>query len=119
MKQIKKHYCEILQIELEDLKEDLDCMIQHAEQHFQSGKITERVYKENSTLFKNEKLGVDEFAAILKRQNLDAFADLSALIDSLKIAFRETAGRLALANAVVICVERKLEKVQRYVMQTR
>lgn len=118
MRQVKKHYREILQIELTDLKEDLDCMIERVQQNWQSGKITERVCKENSALFKNEKLGVDEFAAILNRQDLDRFASLDEMIDSLKAAFRDTAGRLALAHAVVICVERKLEKVRKYVFQT-
>ena len=117
MRQAQKHYREILLIELDDLKEDLDCMIARTEEAFRNGHITERVHKENAALFRNEKLGVDEFARLLHGLDVEAHASLDAMIESLKKAFRTLAQRLALANAVVICVERKLEKVRRYVVQ--
>ncbi|MCK5145412.1 hypothetical protein KAR48_01585 [bacterium] len=115
MRLAKKHYAQILQIELEDLKEDLDCMLNKALSDWKEKKITERVYKENSTLFKNEKLGVDEFSVILNKIDLETFHDVESMIIYLKNQFRTTAERLALANAVVICIERKLDKVKRYV----
>ena len=117
MRQAKKHYREILLIEMDDLKEDLDCMIQRTEEAFRQGRITERVHKENAALFRNEKLGVDEFSKLLHGLDVEGHASLDAMIEALKLSFRSLSQRLALANAVVICVERKLDKVRRYVIQ--
>ena len=65
MRQIKKHYLEILRIELEDLREDLQLLIDECQRNRENGKITDYVFLENVTLFKNELLGVDEFFKII------------------------------------------------------
>ena len=115
MKNPKKHFPRILRIEMEDLKEDLEDMIQKTREDFESGRISERVHKENTQLFKNEIIGVIEFSNIIVETQPDDFESLEALIDHLKSRFRSSAVSHALANAVIICVERKMDKALNYV----
>ena len=117
MRHAKKHYLAIMEIELEDLKEDLELMIETCENDINTGKITEHVYMANLTLFRNELLGVGDFMRILNHTNPDDFTDLDAMIASLKIKFCEKIKTLGLAEAVNICINRKLNKVRKYVSQ--
>ena len=117
MRKMKKRYMEILNIELDDLKEDLERLVQDTKEKRQNGRLTEHVYLANLTLFKNELLGVDAFYKIMEKTDPDAFENLDALLNHLRNAFREKVRVCGLARAVNVCVERKLRKVARYVTQ--
>lgn len=117
MRKIKKYYLKILQIELEDLKDDIQLMIENCGKDHNSGKITERVHRENVTLFNNELLGIDEFSNIISHTDPELFEDLDALISHLRKVFNEKRRINEIANAINICIERKLEKVAEYVTQ--
>ena len=117
MRQQRKHYLQILRIELEDLKEDLELLIEECKQSRESERITDHVFLANLTLFKNELLGVDEFFKILDETDHSQFDNLDTLTDHLRKCFREKIETYGLAEAVNICIERKLDKVARYVTQ--
>ena len=117
MRQSKKHYLEILKIEVEDLREDLELMIEECRKNYQTEKITEHVFLANLTLFKNELLGLDEFTRIVDRTECDSFESLETMIDCMRKHFREKINTYGLAEALYICIERKLNKVARYVTQ--
>lgn len=117
MRFAKKHYLEILQIELKDLQEDIELLIERTNRDKESGRITERVAMENTALYENEILGVKEFSQMAEKIRPDDFDSLDAMIEHLKNAFKAKVKALALAEAITICIERKLEKVARYVTQ--
>lgn len=112
-----KYYPEILRIEMKDLKDDLDWMIEKTEADFKSGKITERVCMENKTVFKNELVGVKDFNRLLVKSEFEKFDNLDGLINHLRSEFQKMAKRHGLANAIIICIERKMDKVAKYVKQ--
>jgi hypothetical protein len=117
MKRRKKHYLEIMRIELDDLKEDIELMIKKCQQDHKNWKITERVFLENVTLFKNEILGIDKFSSILDQTDPDEFENLDDMISHIKDVFRKTRRVNEIAEAINVCIERKLTKVAKYVTQ--
>ncbi len=117
MRQSKKHYLAIMKIELEDLKEDLELMIETCVQDKETDKITEHVYMANLTLFRNELLGVGDFMKILNHTNPDDYSDLDEMIQYLEIEYANRIKILGLAEAIHICIKRKLSKVKKYISQ--
>ena len=113
----KRHYLQILKIELEDLKEDLDLLINESTERYKQEQITDHVFLANLTLFKNELLGVNEFFLIVDQTDPEACSTLDELIEGLRRKFQEKVEKHGIANAVNICIERKLMKVARYVTQ--
>ncbi len=110
-----KHFLEILAVELEDLREDVEALIAECQRHNQQGTLTEHVFLGNLSLFKNEVLGVGIFESALKKINPDSFADLDSLIAALKDHFRRLIEAQSLAPVLYQLVERKIEKVAGYV----
>ena len=117
MRKIKKRYMEILYIELDDLKEDLELLIDESEKERKNGRLTDHVFFANLALFKNELLGVNAFFKIMEYTDPDAFENLDDLLSHLRSAFQEKVRVCGLARAVNVCLERKLQKVARYVTQ--
>lgn len=117
MRLYKKHYLQILKIELEDLREDLEIMIEECKGNYEKEAITEHVFLANLTVFKNELLGVHEFFKIVDETDPDTFENLDAMVDHLRKCFKQKINTYGLAEAVNICVDRKLDKVAKYVMQ--
>ncbi len=117
MRDEKRYFLKILQIEMEDLKEDLDYLIKKSFEDRMHAKITERVHLENVTLFQNEQLGIKEFKELIDETNPEGFETLGAMIGHLRDKFGECAELNDFARAVSICIERKIEKVTRYVTQ--
>lgn len=119
MRKIKKRFIEILRIELADLKEDLELLIDESKKERKNGRLTDHVFFANLALFKNELLSVDAFFKILNEIDADEFENLDSLLDHLRKVFREKVHLCGLAEAVNVCVERKLKKVAHYVTQKR
>ena len=117
MQKIKKRFMEILYIELDDLKEDLERLVDETENQRKKGILTEHVYMANLALYKNELLGVKSFNHILDHTDPSGFANLDDLLSHLRHSFQEKVRVGGRARAVNVCVERKLRQVARYVTQ--
>ena len=117
MRDKKKHFLEILRIELTDLREDLNILIQNCKEDFCCRKITEHVFLENTTLFQNELLGVEEFSILMNQIDLEKQENLDEMITKLKNDFEIIRRANEIAPAVKICIERKILKVSQYVKQ--
>lgn len=117
MKRRKKHYLEIMRIELVDLKEDIELMITKCHQDQENGKITERVLLENVTLFKNEIMGIEKFSSILDQTDPNEFENLNDMISHIKDIFRKTRRVNEIAEAINVRIDSKLTKVAQYVTQ--
>lgn len=113
----KKCFLQILEIELEDLREDIDLLIDHCRQEEHDGHLTEHVFFSNIALFRNEERGLDQFLTIVHETSPDQFSDMEALIRHIKDAFAEKIRECGLAPFIDTLVERKIEKVIRYVNQ--
>lgn len=115
MRQSKKYFLKIMKIELEDLKDDLKLMINSCEKRKENGELTEHVYLANCTLFQNELIGLNDFMNILRETKINQFETLEELILHLKKRFKSQIKKLGLAEALDICIERKMDKVKQYV----
>lgn len=115
MRQNRKYFLKIMKIELEDLKDDLQLMINSCEERKEKGELTEHVYLANCTLFKNELVGLNDFMTILRGTKINQFDTLEQLILYLQGRFKEQIKKLSLAEALEVCIERKMDKVKQYV----
>ena len=117
MRSVKKNFVRILAIEIDDFKEDLEVLIQQCKNARECGRLSESVFWENITVFNNEILGVNALHRILDEINPDEYEILEELIDEIKIRFHSLVRERGLVEAINIYIERKMEKVTRYVTQ--
>jgi len=117
MREVKKYFLKILKIELADLEDDLELLIQECDQARGKKKITEHVWQGNRTLYENEKLGVREFRKLIQTIRPKTFESLDEMIAALKSRFQTFVKEHGLAEAIMVCVNRKMDKVERYVTQ--
>ena len=113
----KRNYLRILDLELEDLREDLQCMIEECTRKWQEGKLTNYVHRENVATFKSEMIGLETFRRIVAETDPEEFPDLESMVEHLKRRFHEYIRTAGIPEAVNVCIDRKLNKVARYVTQ--
>ncbi|MDD5766568.1 MAG: hypothetical protein PHW79_10030 [Candidatus Marinimicrobia bacterium] len=118
MKNLLNNFLRILGIEMDDLKEDIELMIGENKRRNESGKITNYVLMENMALFQNELHAIGAFQKILDQTDTNKFTTIESFIDDVKKKFREVARTHGYAEAGIICIERKIGKVMKYVMGT-
>jgi len=111
----KRLYLKILKVELEDLRMDIEQLIDESKKEKQDGELPECVVTANLSLFKNELLGVKSFEHIIDHIHPDDYESLDEMVDYLKQEFRKQIKTAGFAEAVAIYIDRKLNKVARYV----
>jgi len=117
MRYVQRNFLQILSIEIDDFKEDLEVLIAECKSARDRGRFSDSVFWENITVFNNEILGVKEFHHILEEMNPDDYKSLDDLMDEIKNRFRQLVRERGLVEAINIYVERKMNKVARYVRQ--
>ncbi|RKY49887.1 MAG: hypothetical protein DRP91_03110 [Candidatus Neomarinimicrobiota bacterium] len=119
MRKVKECYLKILKIELEDLKDDIEQLIEETRKEKDAGKLTNYVFFQNIALFKNELLGLNVFEDIIESTNPEDFDNLDEMIVHLKERFFKKIKTLGLAEAIRVYVGRKMTKAKRYVVERR
>ncbi|RKY48606.1 MAG: hypothetical protein DRP88_01765 [Candidatus Neomarinimicrobiota bacterium] len=119
MRKVKECYLKILKIELEDLKDDIEQLIEETRKEKDAGKLTNYVFFQNIALFKNELLGLNVFEGIIESTNPEDFDNLDEMIVHLKERFFKKIKTLGLAEAIRVYVGRKMTKAKRYVVERR
>lgn len=117
MRNVNRNFIRILSIEIDDFKEDLEVLIEQCKSARACGRVSESVFWENITVFNNEILGANAFHRILDQFNPDDFESLNELMEEIKRKFHALVRERGLVEAINIYVERKMDKVARYVMQ--
>ena len=117
MRAVKQNYLRILRIELEDLHEDIERLIEQCRKSRDCGSVSEKVFMQNLATFKNELLGVNAFQAVLDAVDPNQFETLEAMIENIRSQFLSLIRSHGLVPALSIYVNRKLDKVARYVTQ--
>jgi len=117
MRQIQRNFLRILALEIDDFKEDLEVLIDKCKSARNCGQLSESVFWENITVFNNEILGANAFHLILEEINPETYDTLESLMDELKNRFHTLVRERGLVEAINVYVERKMEKVARYVRQ--
>ena len=117
MGEMKKKYLKILRIEIEDLKYDVEGLIEECNKEHENGQLSEYVFLGNLVIFRKEILGLGEFSNILDSIDPDRFESLDEMIDFIRKSFIDKIKEYNLIKAIILYVERKLEKVKKYVNQ--
>jgi len=117
MRDLKQKYLRILGVELEDLKEDVAQLAEGLTHRWHCEEITDYVFMENLAFFKNEILGTDGLMRDISVVNPDSFASLEELIDHLSTRVTLHIRDHDLPQALCELVQRKLDKVRRYVIE--
>ncbi len=116
MREIKKKYLQMLRIEIEDLREDIDLLVIEYDRLHENEQLSNYVFSENLTVIRRELLGVHAFFRLLDEINPDRFATLDDLIADLSDTFRGMVKKNGLPEVIESYVERKLLKVKEYVL---
>jgi hypothetical protein len=119
MHEIKSSYLRILRIEIEDLKQDIEALIEGLKREHESELLTNYVFMENLIVFRNELLGVDDFFQVIERIDPDKYATLDEMIAVILASFSDMVAKHRLPREIIQYVERKMTKVKRYVTVQR
>lgn len=117
MGEMKKKYLKILRIEIEDLKYDVEGLIEECNKEHETGELSEYVFLENLVIFRRELLGLGVFSHILDSIEPDRYENLDEMVEFIRKSFIEKLKEHNLLKAIILYVERKLEKVEKYVNQ--
>ncbi len=117
MRDSKRYYLRMLRVELDDLKDDIDLLIDEYTRLHDSDQMSNYVFLENLTVIRKELLGVDSFCRILDATDTEKFLTLDDLIGHLTDSFRSMVRERGLPEVIEDYVERKLLKVRDYVLR--
>ncbi len=116
MHAVKENYLRILRIELEDLQIDIERLIEECRKNKEMGSYSEKVFLQNLATFKNELLGVHAFQHVLDEIDPGQFDTLQEMVEYIRRRFQQLIHEHGLVPALSIYVNRKLDKVARYVV---
>jgi hypothetical protein len=114
MKELKRKYLKLLQLELEDLAEDLEVLLELNSRKKDSGEITNYVYLENISLLQHEIACVKDFTGHCDSAELEQAVGLADLEASLKGCLEKRARASDYPEAVSQLVVRKMKKIAGY-----
>lgn len=117
MKNYTVAFITILEIELEDLIEDIKILIADSELSKKQAKISNYVYMENLNLFQQELFGVNEILKKLKKLQPTDFASPQEVSSHLLDELKDLINRKLHPPVLLILVERKFNKVMKYLHQ--
>lgn len=115
MHSIMRKYLQILEIELEDLKEDIELLIARNKEKGKKGKISSYVLLENMAVLRNELCGIGTFRKILAGINPETYSSVDEFIKDIEQQFRVRIAECGFGEGVFLMIQRKLHKVLKYV----
>lgn len=115
MNQIARHFARLFMVELEDLTEDIKLLIDRTERRFESGEITSYVRLENEAFFKREVDAIEKFMGLVDGIDLSFYKGTSEIEAALLEKSRDYVSRLEDPEAVYVLLQRKLEKVRKFI----
>ena len=114
----KLQFVEILRIEMEDLKKDIELLISEAEKARVVERISNYVFMENLSIFRDEIVAVDSLEAFLEASCINGCLDVDDLRDKLRDQMHEKIKALKMPTQMREWVDRKIEKAYLYLMRS-
>jgi len=115
MSDARQKYIGLLTFELKDLRDDIEALIVDSQDRMEHSEISKYVCFENIAIFKNEVIGIEHVAALLGEIDPDNYAGLDEMIEDIKQRFWKKLQEYGFPEAPRKLIQRKLEKVARYV----
>ncbi|MBN2402813.1 MAG: hypothetical protein JXN64_10485 [Spirochaetes bacterium] len=108
-------FLKILLIELDDLEQDIQMLIKHYKEDHDADKLTNYVFLQNVALMQGELFGVESFHEEISNLDASSYTNLQALIDDLNAKIKMRIERQGIPNSFLVAMNRKIEKVRRYI----
>lgn len=108
-------YLAVLRVELEDLEEDLTILKNLYDERDRRKEITHYTCLENVALVQEEIAGIADLVRSMEGIDPTRYSELDELISDIRRLSRQRVEESDFPKAVLTLVERKLDKVRRYV----
>ena len=108
-------FIKIFQLELEDLKCDIQLLIEKYTQDHDKDKITNYVFKENVALMHNEIFGIDGLYKQAKLFDPLQFKSIDDVVKAIDDWLEMLCKQNNQVKSINILVKRKIEKIRRYI----
>lgn len=116
---MKHKYIKVLKIEMEDLNEDINMYREKITKDKNCGEITNYVFMENLALLQNEIIGIETVNKYLDSLDVNEFETIEDIITKIKTDLEKKLREDGIAQALYIYLERKIDKVRTYVLETK
>ena len=101
MIKIKQNYLTILELEFDDLKEDINILMDEDAHLRDDKKVSHYVFMENLATLSREIIELDAFSEILTSLDVKAYKDLDEMIEALKMEFLTIMKKYAMPAGVI------------------
>ncbi len=107
-------FLKLLHAELEDLADDIDLIDKLCLKRFQESQISSYVYKENDALLRRELDSIANLSKIVDAIDATLYKNVEELEAELLKRLREQVARFAEPEAIIVFLQRKLDKIRAY-----
>ncbi len=116
MKDLKRKYIKMLELEFDDLREDIETLIEEERIRVETGKISNYVFMENFSTMKNEIAGINSFIHEIEELDVSAIGSISDMLEEIKRIFVKNFRRYGFTKTSTDILLRKVEKISMYLM---
>lgn len=116
MKDLKRKYIKMLELEFDDLREDIEIILEEERIKLEAGKMSNDIFMENFGTLKNEIAGIDSFIREIEGLDTGAASDVNELLDEVKKIFVRNFKRYGFTKTSTDILVRKIEKINLYLM---
>lgn len=108
-------FLKILLIELDDLEQDIQLLIKRYKEEHDADKLSNYVFLQNVALMHGELCGIESFREEISHIDASEYPSLQDLIDDLNSRMKQRVDKQGLPNSFIVVMNRKIEKVRRYI----
>jgi len=113
-----KHFYNLLKVELEDLKDDIEILEQRAAKDLENRDLSNYVYQENLVVLENEKEAVTQALKDLSSFNPVGYENISVFEDALCAHFQCQFKEKEIFPAGYELIKRKMDKLKKLLKGT-
>lgn len=110
----KRKFMDILKIEIEDAKDDIDLFIEHLSDEHDKGGISNYVFYANKGTYENEKLGINDVLHTMNEIDPNNYDSIAELADALREHFKKQFEEHGLVKAGLSLLDKKITRVLGY-----
>ena len=115
----RQAFLTILLIELDDLEQDIQLLIKHSKEEHDTHKLTNYVFLQNVALMHEELFGIESFREEISHIDASEYTSLQDLIDDLNSRIKQRVEKQGIPNSFLVAMNRKIEKVRRYIKEEK
>lgn len=112
-------FLKILKIEIDDVKLNVQDLIENYRKQYEAGEISHYVFQENSSILQNKLLGLEDFDRDLAQVAEKNFEKTDDLVFELKSRLERIIKDRCIVRSLRNCVYPLIDKVYRYVVLDR